>query len=473
MKSCDKCGNKLEEGQKFCQKCGEPVNIKAIQELDEMKTDEIKSKQNNPSSPKKPVSKGWIVTSILLIILIIGGYFTYQYGQDHYSRRNQIDRLVTVLSSEDYKQVASILTSADADLDIDEETIVPFIDTYLNNVDHTEIRRVLESERQYESLRLVSDGSYFFLFDRYALELQPAFVTLTTNMEDVTLSINDEEVAVSNNEDFSYTHGPLIPGEYTFRAVKDMEGELLETAEERNANSGQDNVLVELPIYGLYFTVESNKSDASVYLNDEKIGILENGSNHFGPYGSLEGSSLELRKEESFGELKTSSSNMTDYDEEYYYLTFDESLSIGEAENALSGMFNTLSDLTRDNNWNYAGVLENFGKHFYEGIAFDELRPFYIEYAQRQREDEDTVRTVYNTTVTNFEQVNVNEYTVKLEVDYVTEYDWSLDKEDRLRTFTYNVSLVSDEAVRDTWGNNQELFINGFANEELIFDSNN
>ncbi|WP_423188957.1 zinc ribbon domain-containing protein [Alkalibacterium sp. f15] len=475
MNYCEECGHKLEYEQKFCQGCGAavvPKDTNSSQGDPHITKEPKHPEKKGASSSKKPFPKGVIVTSVLVIFLSVAGYFSYQYGQDYYSVRNQVDRMVKILHSKDYESIAANLTSTHDELEIDEDTIKPYVDVYLTDVDAIELRKALATERSYESLKLVPKGSYFYLFDKYELELLPAFVTLSTNMENVTFSINAEEVVVSDEEDFSFEHGPLIPGEYVFSAVTKIDGHELMTEENSYVTASQDNVLIDLPIQGFSFTVESNLDDPFVYINDKEIGQLQNGSGHFGPFGSLNESQLELRKEESFGELKTSAITMSAFDEENYYLKFQESLNIDSAEMALRDMYYTLSGMTQDDNYDLEGLIEDFGNYFYQGVAYDELRPFFIDYAERQRENEDADRTTYDVTLTNFNQVGMKEYTVDLEVDYITEYDWSLDKENRIRTFTYNVSLIADEAIRDTWANEEELFIDGFGSEELIYDSN-
>lgn len=471
MNFCENCGEKIVPGQKFCEQCGTAVVSDSKNTVDEQINTPINREVKNKPA-RKPMSKGKIAGIVLLVIIIGSGYFAYQYGEEYYSKSNQVDRIVAVLKSEDYAAIADLMNTNDAELDINEETIVPYVDAYLTDLDSTELRTALLTESDYLSLSVLPEGSYFFLFDKYELNLFPSYVRLTTNMNDTALFLNEEELTVSDSEDFTFAYGPMISGEYTFSAVTDIDGEELTTEENRLIGFAQDSIHIDLPIYGLTFSVSSNVNDSFVYLNGENIGQLHEGEGQFGPFGSLAGAELELRKEESFGEISTETISLMDYDGEYYYLRFDDSFTVESAEDVMRGMYSYLSNLTQSSLWDLEGTTDYFGEHFYQGIAYDELRPFFLEYAERQRENDDIDRTTFEVSIESFEQVDMNEYSIELEVNYITQYDWSLDSDDRIRTFTYDVSLIASDSVRNTWSNDEELFINGFANESLIYDSN-
>lgn len=237
--------------------------------------------------------------------------------------------------------------------------------------------------------------------------------------------------------------------------------------------ASKDYTLIELPIEVKSFNIESNVDDPVVLFNGASIGQLESGYGVFGPFGKLEGAKVELVKEEAWGELRSSAVELTDDDHATYYLPFDKQLFISDAEWKLTNMYRTLSILTEDSPPNLDETLERYDRYFYEGVAFDELRPFFIDYAERQRENEEHHLTSYDVQVTDFKQVEETIFTVNMEVTYYTEYDWSSSKEDRTRTFSYTVSLTAAYAALDEWSNQKELHISGFSGEQLIYDSNN
>lgn len=471
MKFCEKCGAKLEPNQKFCEACGYRLDSASTDSTEEPKkvtsTPQGHTSNQAQTPPTPALSKRAKIGLSAAAVVLIAGFFGYRHGEEYYSRENQVDRLVEVLESGDSAEIASVLSSGEEDFEIDEESIEPFVTSVLEETDLSQTRRNLRFSGTDGSLQLVQEGSHFFMFDKYELVLLPAYTTITTNMSNVEIFMDGEELVTSDSEDFSYEYGPFIPGSHEFTATTDLNGEELTVEQQAYLYSGTNNSPVNLSVQAYYFTVTSNADDAHVFLNDEEIGQLENGEGYFGPYASLGDSSLHLTYDEEFGEVSTDPVVMYDYDNEIYNINFSEGLSDVDAYEVLDDMYNTLSSLT--NTYNVSSVSRTFEEYFNSGTAYDELRPFFTEYAQRQRENEDVSRIDFTVLVRNFERVDYDEYTVELEVDYRTVYsDW--DQEDRVRTFTYDVSLVADQAVRNTW-NEEEFFINGFSNEELIYDS--
>ncbi|WP_225743760.1 zinc ribbon domain-containing protein [Marinilactibacillus sp. Marseille-P9653] len=498
MKFCENCGHKLEGNQKFCEKCGakvKPVEIEnksseSTSGLD--KTDQTnvtahnqeplqKNKQNTLTKPNNhnPVPKPIIAGLVIIVLLITGSVFGYQKGKEYYSLNNQIDRYIETLQSRNYSEIAAVLTTSNENFEISEDTIAPYVDSILYDADWGTIRYELISSRSTDTLLLKKNGSNFVFFDRYELELLPAMVTLTTNLANTKLFIEEEEVATADKDDYSVDIKTVMPGMHTFYAKTELDGQEMVTEETMNVWPGQHDPYVSLPIQGVYFEVSSNINDASVYLNDKNVGQLSGGSGEFGPFGSLNGGNLELRQEKDFGELKTESIELSDNDYTYYQLDFADAMTEDDAQYALQGMYDTLSSLTSEYQYSLTEDEKAYGEYFYEGVAYDELRPFYLEYAERQRDDEQVMSVNYDVTVSNFEQTGLKEYSADLEVDY-TSYFQGTEANDynapdnRIRTFTYNVSLISDKAIRNNWNySDEELFINGFANEEMIYDSNN
>lgn len=493
MKFCENCGEKLEPNQKFCEKCGAKVNDAVVESSKAPSThtslkdsgskgsasEQSVSQEKTQQVEKtlKPIPKGALIGIGAAAVLLIGGFFAYQKAEDYYSLNNQVDRYIESLQSRDYDEIASVLSTSVEDLEITSETIVPFVDTFLYDAEWNTVKAELLTNRSTDMLLLKKEGSNFLFFDNYELELLPAYVTLSTNIKDAKLFIGEEEMATSDQDEFIYEHGAVVPGEYAFKASVELDGNELMTEQTQTMWSGQDGNVIPLNIQGMHFEVSSNVEDAMVYVNDENIGQLEEMRGDFGPFGSLEGATLELRQEKSFGEIKTERIEMSDSDYEYYELLFPEVATEEDARGALQDMYNSLSNLTSDFQFNLESNVERFGEFFYEGTAYDELRPFYVDYAQRQRENEEVNYVDYEVRTSNFEQTAVDEYTVDMEVDYVSHYSGTeandyTAPDDRTRTFTYTVTLVS-ETFEDDWGYTYtELFIKGFADEEMTFDSN-
>lgn len=459
MKQCKKCGEELKERQKFCPKCGQKVD-----------ENQVKVSEDSPSMNEKQKRRGkrLIIIFSALFVIAITVFWGYRYAEEYYSRENQIERIIDVLKTGDYAQIASTVSTGSANFEVNEETIVPFVDTYVSEMDFDILRHALSEGHTFDNVFLMSEGMYFSIFDQYRLGLAPSRASISTNMSDVTIFVDDSELVTSDTEEFTYDYGPFVPGEYEFSAVTEVNGEEWSADQQVVTHSEPGGTFVDLSFYALYFSVASNVSDAKVFVNEEEIGQLENGEGYFGPFASLGNDSLHLEAEGEYGSDRTETVTMNGEEEAAYTLDFSERLTEEDAHNVLESMYQTLSSLTHT--YSVASSSRIFETFFYEGVAFDELRPFFTGYAERQRENSDVRRVEFAIETSQFEQVAQDEYRVALEVDYRTIYP-GLNREDRVRTFTYEVSLMSDEAVRNTRNNEREFYINGFANEELIYDS--
>lgn len=498
MKFCENCGEKLEDNQKFCENCGvkvadtgneaESVKVEDKQDAStvDSTTDNNKEGQNSSTADSinnqtkathKPISKKFVIAIGALVIIAGGGIFGYQQAKDYYSLDNQVDRYIETLQSRDNGKIASVLSTSEEGLEITKESIAPYVESFLYNVDWNQTRYDLISNRSTETLLLKKEGSNFVLFDNYELELIPAYVTLTTNTTDAKLFIGEDEVATSDSDEFSYQHGAVIPGEHIFSAKVELDGEELVTEDTVTVMSGKDDYPIALDIEGMHFEVSSNVEDAEVYLNDENIGQLADGNGEFGPFGNLEGAVLELRQETSFGEIKTEPVDVSNSDFEYYDLRFADMLTEEDVQAALQRTFDQLSNLTNEYQYSLEADLKEFGQSFSEGVAYDELRPFYVDYAKRQRENEEVQYVEFEVRLSNYEQTAADEYKADIEIDYISHFNGTeannyVAADDRIRTFAYNATLVSKN-VDDGWGDMvKALSISGFANEEMTYDSN-
>src|SRR5699024_11446983 len=69
------------------------------------------------------------------------------------------------------------------------------------------------------ALVMIEEGNGFLFFDTYKLTVEPAYVTLDTNVEGTKLYAGEKEIAEAESEDYAYEYGQLVPGLHTFHAV--------------------------------------------------------------------------------------------------------------------------------------------------------------------------------------------------------------------------------------------------------------
>src|SRR5699024_6083795 len=92
------------------------------------------------------------------------------------------------------------------------------------------------------SLVMIEKGDGFLFFDTYKLTIEPAYVTLHTNVEGTKLYMGEEEIAEADTDDYSFEYGPLVPGLHTFQGVSETDFIDLSKEEEIAVTSAEKDV---------------------------------------------------------------------------------------------------------------------------------------------------------------------------------------------------------------------------------------
>ena len=195
MRFCKNCGKELSTDSRFCKECGMPV-----QEENNTDTKQVSVPERKPMSPKQ---KKWIIAGVAAVVLLLGAY---KIGQSLLSKERLINNFEEALIEEDEKKVAKLLHSSDKKLEINKDTIKPFMKYYKENPD--EIQETVESLKEQAAemdgqqdtknvydffsstpdgmVDLQQDGKFLF-YEKYQLMIDPAYLILSTNYKDTEL----------------------------------------------------------------------------------------------------------------------------------------------------------------------------------------------------------------------------------------------------------------------------------------------
>ncbi|PMC37323.1 hypothetical protein CJ195_11205 [Bacillus sp. UMB0899] len=302
MRYCQECGTSLEVDMRFCEECGRPIELVT-------RASHVHSQARKPLSKK---TKRWMIISSIVIVLFIGAY---KLGNYLTSKERLVDRFETALLSEDTKELASLLSTNDPELTINEDSLKGFF-TYLDQypderqqILHSIKAQLQEDHSESESGHIVTlDKENRFLYDQYSLTINPVYVTIQTNYENTILYINDKEVAKSNKPDDEKTVGPYLPGIYTLRAQLETDSITLEKEEEitlepYEEKSSQSIYLDAEDVTVVVSGITDGTANLIINGNDTGVNILK--QNTFGPV-LMDGSMLvAVELETPWGMMKT------------------------------------------------------------------------------------------------------------------------------------------------------------------------
>lgn len=322
MDFCVACGHKRENNeQKYCVGCGASFS------KGEINQDTDASPSVNQVKVKKPLTqkqKKWYMIGSLFLIVFIAIYFI---GNHLTSDTRLINRFSDVLREKDAVKFGEMVSFSNADQQIGEDHAKAFL-SLLDEYPEARQETIEELKRQsmendggtddYAVSLVKGDG--FLFFDTYELVMEPIYVILHTNVEEAKLFVGDVEVATSDATDYAYEYGPIVTGNYTFRAEMDNEYVGLETVEEVIITPWENLESIYLTMDATYieFDVEDlGKLDARLIINDNVVAynFIEEGE--FGPILAEE-TKVSAEVDFPWGTMTSE----PDYPYDYYSLKF-------------------------------------------------------------------------------------------------------------------------------------------------------
>jgi len=321
---CRNCGTKLIEGHQFCAECGEPVKQNYANEKKQTQSVSSKPVQENMSSsdlPKQPIfkskkSKIFAIVGVVVVALLAGGY--YVVGEVT-SPTKVAEHFIDALDQKDVKTVKKYINEGQYEVKANDKEIKAFLN-YLHEhprmitsiadgllSDATALEEEKSSEEPSPFAALKEDGKKWVLFDSYKIKIQTFYIDVASESEKTDIYVNDVKKATIEDEE---QIGPLLPGEYTVKAVINGEYGKVEADEKLNTEDfAEQTASLEFDWSNHYVYIYSNYDDAVLYVNDKstkmEIGDLE----EFGPV-PLDGS-LKIYAQRKFGDEEKKSNVVT------------------------------------------------------------------------------------------------------------------------------------------------------------------
>lgn len=462
MKYCEECGSKLEKDSMFCEECGTKVT-----DVKDVTTPEVSQKSSSVKKIEiKPLSKTQKIIGASVVSAAVLLFAGYHIGSSVYSEENQKNQLIDALVAKDADALAKVVSTTDPNFEVSPESLAPFVAYLDENPNYlSQLTNNLMAYGEFDSFYISQNGSRLGLYDGYDLNITPVYATVYTNADGVVISANDEEWITSSSEDFNREIGPLAPGIHSFHAEGEVNGYTLTASEEVSWLYPNDYHEVDLILRGLEFSISSDLKDANVYLNDKEIGKLEDGYGDFGPIQWESG--MEIYVGQTFGEeeVKSEPVALESYDDYYYFnglsLTDDY-----ELERILSNMYSEVSSLSR---WYEDDTLESLSNTYDpEGPAYELQRNQFVSFAEGIYNNDEINNVYFDVTLIDYEQVGAKTFDVEYEVTYTTSYDWYSDREDQIRHYSKDATIVfepTNNPYRD-----YDIMIHEISNEELLYE---
>lgn len=293
MAFCKQCGNKLEEGQKFCKNCGFHSNSSQKQENLNSVTSEKKYTKKTYKM-KNGTKIGLCVAAIIAICLYIGYYFVAQTLTPHAISQG----FISAIKEKDVSKLKSFINDGQVQLEATDEDVEAYLayieenPDYLNEtIEQLELLTAMHENGEmisvvedYEGLvHLKKSGNKWLLFDRYVIEISPVFIVVTTDTDETIVHINGEKLGTVNEDD-EKKYGPYLPGEYTVKMTVDGGYGAVEINEKVSSSSDvETNLYVHADFSNHYISLYTNDGDAILFVNGKSTKKTIDEIDEFGP----------------------------------------------------------------------------------------------------------------------------------------------------------------------------------------------
>lgn len=184
--------------------------------------------QSTTKPSKKKKSHKGLISIIVILVVLIGGYFA---GSQMYSRSSQASSLASDLSSGDTSKMANTAVDSDGNA-LKAKDMEPLSALFLQDNDaKTQVKRIIEnsdgsakaaddSDVSDANFQLVQDGKYLGLFPKYKIQIKTQPIKIYTNANSPSFKIDGKTVSAAKTSN-GYKIEDQMPGVYTIELSGD------------------------------------------------------------------------------------------------------------------------------------------------------------------------------------------------------------------------------------------------------------
>jgi uncharacterized membrane protein YvbJ len=239
----------------------------------------------------RTLRKKWLEIFIILICLLLSiGYIV---GKEMHSKSYLLSKLEVALKNDDVALLNSLVKVNDKN--IDEKLLQPIMEYYKEDssrVDST----ISELKDNLETSDMILEKKKFLFWDRFYINMKTYNIKVESNFSEGTFKINDFDPITTGGE-----YGGLISGIYKVQGSLQSEyGEIKNSTETLLMN---DEKIV-LNFSAKKVKVNSQFSDADIYINDENTEMMVRDQKEIGPI-PIDGTvTMHLEKDFPWGRIK-------------------------------------------------------------------------------------------------------------------------------------------------------------------------
>ncbi|MDQ0243755.1 putative membrane protein YvbJ [Bacillus fengqiuensis] len=320
---CKECGEKIGEGMRFCNECGTPIQQNGgVSQATQPSYSAVQAKMTKKT-------KRMLAAIGAAAVVLFGAY---KLAENLTDKNRMIEQFETALNSGDENKIADLLHSTDSKLELNEKSVTAFVKYFKAHPEERSdlIESLKEQSAYYEKVKgktsevvdsfaeemiddgivtLKENGKTALFFDKYTLDIEPVYITVSTNYKDTELYVDGKKIGKATKPDFEKTYGPYLPGVYKMEArLKTNFVDLVKKEDVSLINSG-NKAEVDMYLEGKEVTVdlnaESSNLNTKLLINGKDVGVNLVKNPTFGPVLTDGSMKLQVQADLPWGKTKT------------------------------------------------------------------------------------------------------------------------------------------------------------------------
>lgn len=468
MKFCWNCGHKNDSDSIFCEECGadlregvestpelpvsqSPASIVPVESNPSMNQENMSYQQ--PVQPKQPMSKkkkiGLIVGGVG-IASIIG---LYSYGNYYFSYDQQVSRMIETIKTKDPAKWSEIMISSDPSYKVTTDSLKKMTDYYKDDQQKEKFSDLvgsLGSSKSATDLKVKPAGKTMVFFNKYALEVEPVYLTIEAQQSGVAVEIDGKKQGEIKNKELKV--GPLTPGKYKVKGIlKNVSTDSTADLVQFENPDFETNSHLTFDLHKVSFVVTSNVEDAEVMVDNKKVGNIKDGATEVKDIVWHQGLTVQVKKKFDKQEVESDARKIesneflaSEYEKGAYgsdlSLEIDGIKSKDDAQSFLLSFYGDVSSYTSSYTSFSAMEKADLAKYFSGGEENADYQDF-AKFISEIRASSEKSSVSGSPKVEKIAMVGKDTYQVQYLIEYRTNYK-SYKTDDVVQVFRYKKATM-------------------------------
>ncbi|MFD0897469.1 TcaA 3rd/4th domain-containing protein [Loigolactobacillus binensis] len=402
----------------------------ASEQPDEPAAKPTATQKDEPSHSSHKSKRKWWIIAIIVVVILLGAFV---FGQQYFSRGAQLDRAFAVLATNNPSQVSQIMASSSTDLRLTPGNSRPFVRFTKANPQYLK-----KSKAQLKQASSTKDGTlgfikegHHFIFTAYQLTITPTYRTISTDLPAPSIYLDGQNVTAKKPA-ATQKIGPFIPGTYTLK-VEAQSGDKTLSRTVHPTFLVADAQTIDMTLKPVTPVVHSNVANATVYVNNENKGTLQNGQLKLPALNWEANLKLHLETQIAGKTVKTKAVTLTKATNQSIDANFTNLPTKAQTQDLLNRLYQTAGNATNANNTNNTAALAAFFKNGTNAAAYKKLATFI---SQARDSNSNIDHTDFKVQVEQVLTSN-DQTTVNFTVTYTTSYVQTAGLQTRIQTYRY------------------------------------